>query len=332
MIQYLVRRVGYMLITLLGISILAFVVIQLPPGDYLDIYIQQLRDRGIETDREELAGLENRYGLNQPVLVQYFKWMGNLITLDLGQSFATRQKVTDMLAERVPLTALITLLTTLFTFAMAIPIGIYSATHQYSLTDYSVTTIGFIGLATPNFLLALILMFLFSRWFGVTIGGLFSPEMVTAPFSLAKLWDLITHLPVPIVVVGTAGTAALVRIMRATMLDELRKQYVITARSKGVEERSLLFKYPVRIAVNPLVSTIGWLLPEIISGATVTAIVLSLPTTGPLLLTALLQQDMYLAGSIIVVLSLLTVIGTLISDLLLVLVDPRIRMERSSAA
>ena len=332
MIQYLVRRVGYMLITLLGISILAFVVIQLPPGDYLDIYIQQLRDRGIETDREELAGLENRYGLNQPVLVQYLKWMGNLITLDLGQSFATRQKVTDMLAERVPLTALITLLTTLFTFAMAIPIGIYSATHQYSLTDYSVTTVGFIGLATPNFLLALILMFLFSRWFGVTIGGLFSPEMVTAPFSLAKLWDLITHLPVPIVVVGTAGTAALIRIMRATMLDELRKQYVITARSKGVEERRLLFKYPVRIAVNPLVSTIGWLLPEIISGATVTAIVLSLPTTGPLLLTALLQQDMYLAGSIIVVLSLLTVIGTMISDLLLVLVDPRIRMERSAAA
>ena len=332
MIQYLVRRVGYMLVTLLGISIIAFVVIQAPPGDYLDIYIQQLRARGIETDREELAGLENRYGLNQPVLVQYFKWMGNLLTLDLGQSFATRQKVTDMLAERVPLTAMITLLTTLFTFAMAIPIGIYSATHQYSLTDYSVTTIGFIGLATPNFLLALILMFLFSRWFGVSIGGLYSPEMVTAPFSLAKLWDLITHLPVPIVVVGTAGTAALVRIMRATMLDELRKQYVITARSKGVEERTLLFKYPVRIAVNPLVSTIGWLLPEIISGATVTAIVLSLPTTGPLLLTALLQQDMYLAGSIIVVLSLLTVIGTLISDLLLVLVDPRIRMERSSAA
>ena len=332
MIQYLVRRVGYMLVTLLGISIIAFVVIQAPPGDYLDIYIQQLRARGIETDREELAGLENRYGLNQPVLVQYFKWMGNLITLDLGKSFATRQKVTDMLAERVPLTALITLLTTLFTFAMAIPIGIYSATHQYSLTDYTVTTIGFIGLATPNFLLALILMFLFSRWFGVTIGGLFSPEMVTQPFSLAKLWDLITHLPVPIVVVGTAGTAALIRIMRATMLDELRKQYVITARSKGVNERALLFKYPVRIAVNPLVSTIGWLLPEIISGATVTGIVLSLPTTGPLLLTALLQQDMYLAGSIIVVLSLLTVIGTLISDLLLVLIDPRIRMERSAAA
>ena len=321
-----------MLVTLVGISIIAFVVIQAPPGDYLDIYIQQLRDRGIETDREELAGLENRYGLNQPVLVQYLKWMGNMITFDLGQSFATCQKVTDMLAERVPLTALITLLTTLFTFAMAIPIGIYSATHQYSLTDYSVTTVGFIGLATPNFLLALILMFLFSRWFGVTIGGLFSPEMVTESFSLAKLWDLIKHLPVPIVVVGTAGTAALIRIMRATMLDELRKQYVITARSKGVEERRLLFKYPVRIAVNPLVSTIGWLLPEIISGATVTAIVLSLPTTGPLLLTALLQQDMYLAGSIIVVLSLLTVIGTLISDILLVLVDPRIRMERSSTA
>ena len=332
MLQYLIRRVLYMLVTLLGISIIAFVVIQAPPGDFLDIYITQLRERGIETDREELAGIENYYGLNQPVMVQYLKWMGNLITFDLGKSFATQQNVTDMLAERVPFTALITLITTLFTFAVAIPIGIYAATHQYSITDYSVTTIGFVGLATPNFLLALILMFIASRWFGVSIGGLFSAEMVTQPFSLAKLWDLIKHLPVPIIVVGTAGTAALIRIMRATMLDELRKQYVITARSKGVEERHLLFKYPVRIAINPLVSTIGWLLPEIISGATVTAIVLSLPTTGPLLLTALRQQDMYLAGSIIVVLSLLTVIGTLISDLLLVLVDPRIRMERSASA
>ena len=255
-----------MLVTLLGISILSFVVIQAPPGDFLDIYIQQLRDRGIETDREELAGLESRYGLNQPVLVQYFKWMGNMITLDLGKSFATQQNVLDMLAERVPLTALITLLTTVFTFAVAIPVGIFASTHQYSLTDYSVSTLGFIGLATPNFLLALILMFLASRWLGVSIGGLYSAEMVTAPFSVAKLWDLMKHLPVPIVVVGTAGTAALIRIMRATMLDELRKQYVITARSKGVEEQRLLFKYPVRIAINPLVSTIGWLLPEIISG------------------------------------------------------------------
>ena len=321
-----------MLVTLLGISILAFIVIQAPPGDYLDIYIQQLRERGIETDREELAGLESYYGLNQPVIVQYLKWMGNLITLDLGKSLATQQNVMDILAERVPLTALITLLTTVFTFAVAIPIGIFAATHQYSLTDYSVSTLGFIGLATPNFLLALILMFLASRWLGVSIGGLYSPEMVTAPFSLAKLWDLITHLPVPIVVVGTAGTAALIRIMRATVLDELRKQYVITARSKGVEEGRLLFKYPVRIAINPLVSTVGWLLPEIISGETVTAVVLSLPTVGPLLLTALLQQDMYLAGSIIVVLSLLTVIGTLISDLMLAVVDPRIRMERKAAA
>ena len=321
-----------MLVTLLGISILAFIVIQAPPGDYLDIYIQQLRERGIETDREELAGLESYYGLNQPVIVQYLKWMGNLITLDLGKSLATQQRVMDILAERVPLTALITLLTTVFTFAVAIPIGIFAATHQYSLTDYSVSTLGFIGLATPNFLLALILMFLASRWLGVSIGGLYSPEMVTAPFSLAKLWDLITHLPVPIIVVGTAGTAALIRIMRATVLDELRKQYVITARSKGVEEGRLLFKYPVRIAINPLVSTVGWLLPEIISGETVTAVVLSLPTVGPLLLTALLQQDMYLAGSIIVVLSLLTVIGTLISDLMLAVVDPRIRMERKAAA
>ena len=187
-----------MLVTLLGISILSFVLIQAPPGDFLDIYIQQLRDRGIETDREELAGLESRYGLNQPVLVQYFKWMGNMITLDLGKSFATQQNVLDMLAERVPLTALITLLTTVFTFAVAIPIGIFASTHQYSLTDYSVSTLGFIGLATPNFLLALILMFLASRWLGVSIGGLYSAEMVTAPFSVAKLWDLMKHLPVPI--------------------------------------------------------------------------------------------------------------------------------------
>lgn len=329
MLQYLVKRIGYMVVTLIGISIIAFVVIQAPPGDYLDIYIEQLRARGIETDRDELVALENYYGLNQPVFVQYFYWALNLITLDLGKSFATNQNVIDILAERVPYTALITLLSTLFTFAMAIPIGIYVSTHQYSLTDYTVSTVGFFGLATPNFLLALVLMFLFSRWFGVTIGGLFSTEFIIQKhFSLAKLWDLMKHLPIPIIVVGTAGTAGLIRIMRATMLDELRKQYVITARSKGVNERILLFKYPVRIAINPLISTIGWLLPEIVSGATVTSIVLSLPTTGPLLFSALLQQDMYLAGSIIVVLSLLTVIGTLISDILLIVVDPRIRMEK----
>ena len=234
------------------------------------------------------------------------------------------------MGERLALTVTLSISTLIVTYLIAIPIGIYSATHQYSVADYSFTTLGFVGLATPNFLLALILMFLFYKYFNWSVGGLFSPEYQLAPWSLGKVIDLIKHFPIPLLVIGTAGAASLIRIMRATLLDELGKQYVITARAKGVSERSLLFRYPVRVAVNPVVSTIGWLLPETISGATLTAIVLSLPTVGPLLLRALEAQDMYLAGSMVMLLSALGILGTLISDLLLVVVDPRIRFERQA--
>ena len=221
----------------------------------------------------------------------------------------------------------VSVITLLFTYAAAIPIGIYSATHQYSLGDYVFTIIGFVGLATPSFLLALVLMFLSVYYLGWSVGGLFSPEFREGAWSLAKLWDLIKHLPIPVIVIGASGTAGLIRVMRATLLDELRKQYVITARAKGVAERVLLFKYPVRIALNPMVSSIGWILPGIISGATITAIVLNLPMTGPLLLQALIAEDMYLAGSVLLILSVMVVIGVLLSDVLLVVLDPRIRLE-----
>ncbi|MBA7626918.1 Inner membrane ABC transporter permease protein YejB [subsurface metagenome] len=247
---------------------------------------------------------------------------------DFGQSFLWNKEVSELLGERLMLTVIISILTMLFAYGIAIPVGIYSATHQYSIGDYGFTVAGFAGLATPNFLLALVLMFVFYKYFGLSAGGLFSPAYQLAPWSLAKVLDMLKHLPIPIIVIGTAGTAELIRVMRGCLLDELRKQYVITARAKGVSERALLFKYPVRIAINPIISTIGWTLPYIISGETITAIVLSLPTTGPLLFQALMTQDMYLAGSTIMFLAVLTVIGTLISDILLVWVDPRIRYER----
>lgn len=256
---------------------------------------------------------------------QYFKWMGRMFKGDFRRSFEWNKPVSELLAERLPLTMIISLLSLAFVYIVAIPIGIYSATHQYSIADYTFTVIGYAGLATPNFLLALILMFLFYRYLGLSVGGLFSPQYLLAPWSWAKFMDMIHHLWIPIIVIGTAGTAGLIRIMRACLLDELRKQYVITARAKRVKERKLLFKYPVMVAINPIISRIGWLLPTIISGESITAIVLSLPTTGPLLLGALMTQDMFLAASTIMLLSFLTVIGTLISDILLVLVDPRIR-------
>jgi len=249
---------------------------------------------------------------------------------DFGICFTWNKPVSELLAERLPLTIMISLFALIFVYIVAIPIGIYSATHQYSISDYTFTTIGFAGLATPNFLLALILMLLFYKYFGLSIGGLFSPEYIEASWSLGKVVDMLKHFPIPIIVIGTAGTAGLIRVMRSCLLDELRKQYVITARAKGAAERTLLFKYPVRMAINPIISTMGWVLPAIVSGETVTAIVLSLPTTGPLLYQALIYQDMYLAGSIIVLLTFLTVIGMFISDLLLVWIDPRIRYEKSA--
>jgi len=328
MLSYLVRRVLYMIVTLIAVSIVAFVIIQLPPGDFLTSYLAQLEAQGTSVDEAVIASLRKRYDLDLPIYQQYFKWIWKMFHGDFGRSFAWNKPVSELIGERLPLTVTLSLFTLIFTYMVAIPIGIYSATHQYSIGDYVFTGIGFAGLATPNFLFALILMFLFYKYFGISVGGLFSPQYVEAPWSVDKFIDMLKHLPIPIIVIGTAGTAGLIRVMRGCLLDELRKQYVITARAKGVAERSLLFKYPVRVAINPIVSTIGWTLPGIVSGETITAIVLSLPTTGPLLFRALMNQDMYLAGSTIMFLSFLTVIGTLISDILLVWIDPRIRYEK----
>jgi len=331
MLSYIIRRSLYMLIILLAVSVVAFVIIQLPPGDYLTTFVEQLRATGIGIDEEQLRSLEKQYGLNLPVYAQYFKWMGNMLHGDFGDSFAYRRPVSELIAERLPLTTTISILALLFVYAVAIPIGIYSATHQYSIGDYTFTVAGFFGLATPNFLFALVLMFLFYKYFGLSAGGLFSRAYQLAPWSLGKIIDMLKHLPIPIIVIATAGTAGLIRVMRGCLLDELQKQYVITARAKGVSEGRLLFKYPVRIAINPIISTVGWLLPSIVSGETITAIVLSLPTVGPLIFEALIIQDMYLAGSAIMLLTFLTVIGTLISDILLVWIDPRIRYEKRGA-
>ncbi len=332
MLSYIARRILYMALLLLALSFFSFVLIELPPGTFLDNLIQQLRNQGVQVDLEEIRTLEERYGLNLPFLSRYGMWMRNLARGDMGDSLAYNQPVTQLIGQRLLLTVAITMLTLVLTYAIAIPIGIYSATHQYSLTDYSFTVFGFIGLATPNFLLALILMYVFFRYFGWSVGGLFSPEFEFSPWNLAKLLDFLKHLPIPVVVIGTAGTAGLIRVMRAALLDELRKQYVLTGRAKGLEEGRLLFKYPLRIAINPMVSTIGGVLPALVSGEALTAIVVGLPTVGPLLLEALQAQDMYLAGSLIMLLSALSVIGILISDLLLVVVDPRIRFGRESAA
>jgi len=329
MIFYILRRLVYMVIILGVASIISFIVIQLPPGDYLTSYIVQLEATGAKVNEQQVASLKKRYGLDLPIYFQYLKWMWNMAHGNFGRSFQWDKPVRELIAERLPLTITISLLTLIFTYVVAIPIGIYSATHQYSVTDYIFTTIGFAGLATPNFLFALILMFLFFTYFNFSIGGLFSPEYTDAAWSMSKIFDMLKHLPVPIIVIGTAGTAGLVRVMRGCLLDELRKQYVITARAKGVAEKNLLFKYPLRVAINPIISTIGWTLPAIVSGETITAIVLSLPTTGPLLFQALLTQDMYLAGSTIMFLTFLTVIGTFISDLLLVWIDPRIKYEKT---
>jgi peptide/nickel transport system permease protein len=330
MLSYILRRLAYMVVLLVLLSVATFIIIQLPPGDYLTTLVANMRRANVVLSDEAVAVLSERYGLGRPLYIQYLTWVGNLLKGDMGESFIWEAPVTEIVGERLALTVTLSISTLIVTYLIAIPIGIYSATHQYSIADYSFTTLGFVGLATPNFLLALILMFLFYKYFGWSVGGLFSPEYQLAPWSLGKVIDLIKHFPIPLLVIGTAGTASLIRIMRATLLDELGKQYVITARAKGVSERRLLFRYPVRVAVNPVVSTIGWLLPETISGATLTAIVLSLPTVGPLLLRALEAQDMFLAGSMVMLLSALGILGTLISDLLLVVVDPRIRFERQA--
>lgn len=328
MLTYAIRRFLLALLTIWAISVLAFVIIQLPPGDYVTAYIAQLASSGVDVSPEFAENLRQQYGLDSPIWVQYLKWMGQISRGNFGRSLEWQVPVLDIIGDRLWLTMAVSVSAVLFTWGLALPIGIYSAVRQYSIADYLFTFIGFIGLAVPSFLLALILMYLGFRYFGANIGGLFSPEYQLADWSPGKVWDLIKHLPLPAIILGMAGTAQLIRIMRANLLDELRKPYVITARAKGMSEFRLILKYPVRAALNPFVSTLGYLFPFIISGSIIVALVLSLPTIGPLLLKALVAQDMFLAGTIVLFLGVMTVLGTFISDILLMWIDPRIRFER----
>ncbi len=324
------RRVLLGLFTIWAISVIAFVVIQLPEGDWIDNYVLQLEFAGDPVSIEEAQALRTQYGLDRPIYVQYGKWVRRMTQLDFGYSYYLEVPVKQILAQRIPSQILLAGVTIVFTWLFAIPIGIYSAVRKRSLGDYTFTFLGFTGLAVPDFLLALILMYISFAYFGQTVGGFFSREYLTAEWSMARVWDLIKHLWIPAVVLGTAGTASLIRIMRNNLLDELPKPYVLTAMAKGLPMWWAILKYPVRVALNPLVSTIGYLLPALIGGSIIVSVVLSLPTLGPVLLRALLEQDMFLAGTIVLLLGALTVIGTLISDILLVILDPRIRIVGAS--
>lgn len=327
MLQYILRRVLMMIPTLFAISILSFLIIQLPPGDFLTSYAAQLREQGDSVDSATLDAMRERYGLGQPFHVQYTKWItGILFEGDWGQSLEWRRPVRDLIGERIALTMVISATALLVSWFVAIPIGVYSATHQYSFLDYLLTMFSFVGLGTPGFLLALIVMFVAQSYFGMNVGGLFSEEYILAPWSMGKVIDMLKHLWMPLIIVSIGSIAGNIRITRANLLDELNKPYVETARAKGQKEWKLIWKYPVRVALNPFFSTVGWSLASLISANTLIAIVLSLQTTGPMLLRALTSQDMYLAGSFILLLSAMTVIGTLISDILLAVVDPRIRL------
>jgi peptide/nickel transport system permease protein len=327
MLSYVLRRLLAMVPFVLLTSVTVFVLIQLPPGDYISNYAAQLAESQETVDDAALANLRERFGLGQPLHVQYWKWVSGVFTGDLGWSFEWQQPVGPLIGERMVLTVLLAIGTLLLTWGLALPIGIYSAVRKNSIGDYLATLLGFIGLATPSFLLALGVMYLGATHFGQSVGGLFSPEFEGAPWSLAKMADLLSHLWVPMLIIGLSGTASLIRVMRANLLDELNKPYVVTARAKGLSEFTLLMRYPVRMALNPFVSTIGWILPQVVSGSVIVAVVLNLPIAGPMLLQSLLSQDMYLAGAFLVLLCCLTVIGTLISDLLLALIDPRIRLS-----
>jgi peptide/nickel transport system permease protein len=331
MIRYIVQRLLLMIPTLLLISLVTFIIIQLPPGDYLETLVAELKAAGETADLAKVEFLRKQYGLDQPLWLQYWIWLTGLLRGDLGYSFEYDRPVSAIIGERLALTFVVSFAAILFTWLMAFPIGVYSATHQYSWGDHGLTFLGFLGLATPNFLLALVLMFVSFSYFGVSVGGLFSPELQEAPWGWAKVLDLLEHLWIPVVVIGTAGTAGMIRRLRANLLDELKRQYVVTARAKGLPPFRTLVKYPLRIALNPFISDIGNLLPEVVSGSVIVSIVLSLPTTGPMLLRALRTQDMYLAGSFLMLLATLTVFGVFLSDLALAALDPRIRQgaERS---
>ena len=334
MLVYILQRSLLAILTIWVLSVISWVVIELPPGDYVTIYVRELSSGGgdfsIADDGVIATGLREQYGLDSNTFVRYWKWIARIIfEQDLGTSMEYGKPVSEVVGERLLMTFILALTTAVFAWGLAVPIGIYSAVRQHSPEDYVFTFIGFLGLAVPDFLLALWLMWVSFSYFGTSIGGLFSPEFINEPWSWARLQDLIEHLWIAAFVVGTAGTAALIRVMRANLLDELNKPYVITARAKGMKEWKMVMKYPVRVALNPLISTLGYLLPFLISGAIIVSVVLNLPTEGPLLLRALLAEDMFISATIVMVLGVMTVLGTLLSDILLGLLDPRIRMTQN---
>ena len=327
MLNYLVRRVLTMILTMLAISVLVFIIIQLPPGDYLTTYIAELQSQGEMVDPDKIKFLRQQYGLDKPMIVQYFVWVTGLVQGDLGYSFEFSLPVTEVVGDRLWLSMVLNFTTIIFIYVVSFPIGVYSATHQYSWGDHGLTLIGFLGLATPNFLLALVLLYVANVAFGTSIGGLMDPEYLDQPWTIDKALSVLEHLWVPVLVIGTSGTAGMIRRLRANLLDELQKQYVVTGRAKGMSRGKLLVKYPLRMALNPFIADIGSMLPQVVSGSVIVSAVMSLPTTGPMLLSALQSQDMYLAGSFLMFLAMLTVVGMFLSDILLTVLDPRIRLE-----
>lgn len=329
MLQYVIKRLLLLPLLLFIFSVFAFAIIQAPPGDFVTSYIAELAASGSSMDQAQMDALRDLYGLDKPVYVQYLKWTGRMLKGDLGVSLDWQRPITELIGQRLLLTVMLGLFTFGFTWAVAIPIGILSATRQYSFFDYFFTIFNYFGVATPTFMTALVLMWLAFKHFGVSVTGLFSAEYIDAPWTWGRVVDLLKHMWLPMVILGLDGTARLARVMRANLLDELNKPYVEMARAKGMSEWRLVLKYPVRLAMNPLISTIGWYLPLLFSGSVIVATVMNLPTIGPMLLRALITQDMFLAGSIILIYCFLAVIGTLISDILLAWLDPRIRMEES---
>ena len=338
MFNYLIQRLLIMIPTLLVISFLVFVIIQLPPGDFLSNQLAELQSQGDSAATERIEFLRAQYGLDRPFLEQYAIWLGvwpgpeglsGMLQGNMGHSFEFDLPVTDVVGDRIWLTIIVSFSTIIFTWLVSFPIGVYSATHQYSWGDHSLTFLGFLGLATPNFLLALVLLYLANVWFGTEIGGLMADQYLDQPWSFEKLVSILEHLWVPVVVIGTSGTAGMIRRLRANLLDELQKQYVTTGRAKGLGRFRLLIKYPLRVSLNPFIADIGNLLPQVISGAAIVSVVLSLPTTGPMLLQALESQDQFLAGSFLMGLALLTVVGMFLSDVALAFLDPRIRLGAS---
>ena len=328
MILYIVQRLALLPLLMVIYSFVIFAIIQAPPGDFLSAYVATLASSGSSISADQIAALRHQYGLDQPFIVQYFLWMQNLFHGDFGLSLEYQRPNADLIGEQIGLTIALALFSFVLTWAISVPAGIYSATHPRSLGDHVLTVINYVGVATPNFMLALILMWVAFAYFDISVTGLYSPEFVDAKWSVARVLDLLGHIWLPALVLGIAGTARLSRIMRANLLDELNKPYVTTARAKGMKEWRLVLRYPVRLAFNPLVSTIGWYLPALFSGSLIVATVMNLPNIGPLLLRALINQDMYLAGGILLIYSFLTIVGTLLSDVLLALIDPRIRVEK----